>query len=117
MEITVDDFTKLDLRVGEIISAEKPEWSEKLIKMQVDFGPSPLSEAEISIKQVFSGIAKWYNPEDLVGKQAVFLVNLPPRIIHEETSEAMILTAENTETESYSIVQPQNQATNGCRVC
>lgn len=109
-QISINDFSKLDLRVGEIISAEKPEWSEKLLKLQVNFG-------ELGIKQVFSGIAKWYSPEDLVGKQAIFLVNLPPRIIHEETSEAMILTAENTETESYSIVQPQNQATNGSRVC
>lgn len=111
-EITIDDFTKLDLRVGEIISAEKPEWSEKLLKLQVDFGLSP---AGLGTKQVFSGIAKWYNPEDLVGKQAVFLVNLPPRIIHEETSEAMILTAQKDDL--YSIVIPQKEANNGSRIC
>jgi len=106
--ITLDDFTKLDLRVGQIVSAKKPEWSEKLVKLQVDFG-------EMGIKQVFSRIAKWYPPEDLVGKQAVFLVNLPPRIIHEEKSEAMILTAQNND--SYSIVIPQKEATNGSRIC
>jgi restriction system protein len=110
--IAVDDFTKLDFRVGTIISAEKPEWSEKLLRLKVDFGSSA---EELGVKQVLSGIAKCYTPEDLVGMQAIFLVNLPVRIIHEEKSEAMILTAQRGD--SYCIIQPQKESTNGSRIC
>lgn len=113
-EIAIEDFTKLDLRVGQIVSAEKPVWSDKLIKMQVDFGPPA---GGLGIKQVFSGIGPWYKPEELVGKQAIFLVNLPSREIHGEISEVMILTVEDKETASYIIVIPQKEASNGSRVC
>lgn len=113
MEVNIDDFIKLDLRVGKIVSAEKPEWSEKLVRLKVDFGT-------LGTLVVLSGIAKWYKPEELIGKQAIFLVNLPPRKIQEEISEAMILTAEQEDEEgnkAYCIIQPEKETKAGSRIC
>lgn len=111
--ITIDDFAKADLRVGEILTAVKVEWSEKLIKMEVDFG-NPLSGGGKKI--VFSGILKWYQPEELVGKQAVFVINLPEKKIREEISQAMILTAYKAETDTLSILMIDKKMDNGTKV-
>ncbi len=105
-EVSFADFQKLDLRVGQIVEAEKLEWSEKLIKMKVDFG-------DLGQKQVLSGIFEWYQPEDLLEKQAVFLINLPKKYIKDEPSEAMILTSENEKENQVSIITPLGKVTNG----
>ena len=70
-EIIYDDFSKLDLRVGIIVSAEKVEKADKLLKLEVDLG--------FEKRTVVSGIAMHYKPEDIVGKQVVVVVNLAPR--------------------------------------
>lgn len=67
------DFEKLELRVGKIVAAEAPEWSSKLLKFTVDFGP------EIGEKTILSGVKQWYPPEEFVGKLYVFVVNLAER--------------------------------------
>ena len=85
--INFKDFEKLDLRVGKIIKVENHPNADKLYKMQVDFGAEK--------RQVLAGIRQWYNPADLVGKSAVFIVNLEPRKIRGEESQAMILAAES----------------------
>jgi len=87
--IKYDDFAKLDIRVGTVIKAEVPEWSHWVMKLTVDFG------FEIGTKTVFSGIMKFYKPEDLEGKQFPFVVNLEPKSIgpKKELSEAMMLMA------------------------
>lgn len=69
--ITFDDFEKIEIRIGKVLTAEKIDKSEKLLKLQVDFGTEQ--------RQILSGIAKWYMPEDLVGKNFPFIVNLEPR--------------------------------------
>jgi methionine--tRNA ligase beta chain len=81
--ISFDEFKKLELRVGKILSAARVEKSEKLLQLQVDFGEEK--------RQVISGIAKSYSPESLVGKSFVFVTNLEPRTIMGLASEAMIL--------------------------
>ena len=96
MPITLDDFKKIELRVGKIISAERVEKSEKLLKLSVDLGEK--NEAgEIAPRQILSGIAKKYAPEDLINKQAVFIVNLEPRKLMGMESNGMLLAATNTE--------------------
>lgn len=75
------------MRVGEIVEAVKVENSEKLIRMVVDLGP------ELGKKIVFSGIYKWYKPEELLNKKTVFVVNVEPKAVMGELSEAMILGA------------------------
>ena len=85
--ITIDDFKKPEIRVGKIISAEKIEDSNKLLKLQVDFG----SES----RQILAGIAKFYEPEVLVGKLCPFLFNLEPKKMGELESQGMILCADD----------------------
>ena len=70
--ITYDEFAKVDIRVGTILKAEVPEGSKKLIKLTIDFG-------DLGEKIIFSGILQWFAPEDLVGVQTTFVVNLAPR--------------------------------------
>lgn len=84
-KISYEDFCKLDLRVGTIISADDLEDSNKLIKMIVDIGEEK--------KQVIAGIKKQYKVEDLVGKQVVIIVNLEPRKIADLDSDGMILAS------------------------
>ena len=83
--VSIDDFKKLDIRIGKIISAEKVEWSEKLLKLQISFGEKEL--------QILSGIYPKYKPEDMVGKLVPVIVNLLPRKIRELESQGMMLAA------------------------
>ncbi len=85
--IEYGDFEKLDLRVGKIIEAGEPDWSNKLIEMKIDFGP------EIGQKTIFAGIRKFVNFSDLIGKKYVFIVNLAERKLGQGTSQGMMLVA------------------------
>lgn len=89
--ITFDDFKKIELRVGEIISAIPVEGSEKLLKLSVDFG-------EETPRTVVSGIASYVDIENFVGTQKVFVTNLEPRSIMGIESQAMILAGKDSET-------------------
>ena len=79
-----EDFLKVDMRVGTIKECEAIEGSDKLLKMQVDLG-------ELGNRQILAGLKKYYQPEDLIGKQGVFVVNLKPRKIMGVLSEGMML--------------------------
>lgn len=85
--INYDDFEKVEIRVGTVIKAEVPEWSHWVMKITVDLGE------ELGIKQAFSGIMKFYKPEDLIKKQFPFVVNLEPKKIgpDKELSEVMMI--------------------------
>lgn len=85
-EITIDDFFKTDLRAGKIVECEKLQKSNKLLRLKIDDG--------IKTRQVLSGIAKWYKPEDLVGKTVLFVANLKPAKLAGELSEGMICAAD-----------------------
>ncbi len=74
-DISLEDFQKLDIRIGTVKKAEVPEWSHWVIKLTVDFGK------EIGTKTCFSGIVKFFKPEDLEKKQFPFVVNLEPKKI------------------------------------
>lgn len=82
--LSIDDFKKVEIRVGEIVSAEKIEGSEKLLKLRVNFGTEE--------RQVLSGIAAYFpDPSVLVGKKSPFVTNLAPRMMMGLESQAMIL--------------------------
>jgi methionyl-tRNA synthetase len=108
-QITWDDFAKVDFRVGKIVEAINVEGSEKLIKMMVDFG-------DLGKKMVFSGIRHWYSPEELLNKKAVFVVNMVPKKIMGEESEAMIFSAESDDEKEMSILVLEKEMANGARV-
>ena len=106
-DITFDDFTKLDIRIGEIISAEKVAKTKKLLKLSVDLG--------LETRTVVSGIAEQYQPEDLIGLKVTVLLNLEPRKIKGVLSEGMILMAENTEG-TLAMLSPDKEINTGSGV-
>ncbi len=95
--IEFDDFAKMDIRAGTVVECEKVAKTKKLLKLKVDTG--------IDQRTVVSGIAEYYKPEDLVGKQVSILVNLAPKKLRGIESQGMILCAENADG-SLSIVAP-----------
>lgn len=90
MTISFDDFKKIELRIGQIKSAEAVAGSEKLLKLSVDFG-------EAGDKQILAGLAKTYTPDSLIGVRAVFVFNLEPRKLMGLESQGMVLAAESEE--------------------
>jgi len=96
-QIKYTDFAKIEFMIGEVKEAIEVEGSEKLLRLQVDFG-------EESLRTVFSGIKKWYSPSDLMGKKTVFVTNITPRKIMGEESQAMIFGAEDQDGENMSVL-------------
>ena len=87
-EITIDDFRKMELRVAEVIEVEKVKGTDKLLCFQLDAG-------EGKLRQVISGIAEYYKPEDLIGKKVTIVANLKPVKLRGKLSEGMILSGEH----------------------
>jgi methionyl-tRNA synthetase len=86
--ISYSDFEKLDIRAGKVVAASAPEWSEKLIRYEMDFGE------ELGKRVLFSGIRKWYAPDDLVGKIMPVIVNMEPKKMGDEESQGMVIMAD-----------------------
>jgi methionyl-tRNA synthetase len=106
-EISIDDFNKIDLRSGTIISAQKVEKADKLLQLEIDLG--------FEKRTVLSGIAMHFSPEEIIGKQVVLVANLAPRKMRGIESKGMILMAENSEGK-LEFVSPQNVVNNGAGV-
>ena len=106
-EVTYDDFEKLDIRVGTVLSCEKVKKSNKLLKFEIADG--------LENRTILSGIAQYYNPEDLVGKQVCFIANFPPRKMMGLESQGMILSAVNFDG-SLSVITPQREVKPGSQV-
>lgn len=86
--ISLEDFVKVELKVGTILEAEEVEGSEKLIKVKVDLG-------EEAPRQILAGVKQWYKSEDFIGKQVVVVANLEPRKMAGLKSEGMMLAADS----------------------
>lgn len=106
-EITIDDFAKTDLRVATVKSAEKVKRSKKLLCLQLDDG--------MGGRQVVSGIAEWYKPDDLVGKKVVVVANLKPVKLCGVESNGMICAADMPDG-SCKVIHPDDALPNGSRV-
>lgn len=106
-EITIDDFMKLDLRVGTVLSAEEVEGARKLLKLKVDIG--------LGVRQVFAGIKSAYKPEELVGRQVILVANLKPRQMKFGLSEGMIMAAGEGGADIF-VLSPDTGAKNGDKV-
>ena len=105
--IAFEDFEKVDIRVGTVLSCEKVKKSKKLLKFEIADGAEN--------RTIVSGIAQHYNPEDLVGKQVCFVANLAPRTINGIESQGMILSAVNFD-ESLSVVTVDRKVVGGSQV-
>ena len=106
-EVTYDDFEKLDIRVGTVLSCEKVKKSNKLLKFEIADG--------LENRTILSGIAQYYKPEELVGKQVCFIANFPPRKMMGLESQGMILSAVNFDG-SLSVVTTQREVKPGSQV-
>lgn len=105
-----DDFSKLDIRVGTILSAENfPEARNPSYKLKIDFG------SQIGILNSSAQITDNYSPKDLVGKQVVAIVNFPAKQIANFMSQCLILGSINT-TEKVILLKPDSEVENGLRV-
>lgn len=107
--ISFEDFKKLDFRVGKVIKAEDIEGAEILMRLTVDFG-------EMGERVILSGIKKWYKPEDLKGKNFIFVVNLEPKEMMGEKSQGMILAAEDESLENCVLLIPDKDIAPGTKV-
>lgn len=105
--ITIDDFCKVTLRVGEVIASERVEKSSKLLKNTVKIGDET--------RTILSGIAKYYTPEEMVGKRVVVVTNLKPRMMCGYESSGMILCAEKDG--KVVLVSPEKAVESGAEVC
>jgi len=105
-EIEYSDFEKIDIRVGTVISAEKVTGSDKLIKLEVDFG-------ELGKRQILAGLATWYTPEDFVDKQTTFVLNLKPRKMMGLESQGMIFAVGLSDTTKPALLTPNEKVENG----
>ena len=100
--MTLNEFKNCDLRVGKVITAERVEGSEKLLRMQIDLGETRGSGSEDDPRepqprQILSGIGKAYTPEEMVGKQVVIIANLDPRMMMGMESQGMLLAASDAD--------------------
>ncbi len=105
--IQYDDFAKLELKAGSVISCEKVEKADKLLKLEVDLGTEK--------RTIVSGIALHYKPEDVVGKQVIVVTNLAPRKMKGIESQGMILTAEDSDGK-LQLLKPENVVSPGSNV-
>ncbi len=107
-QITIDEFSRIDLRVGLVKKAEHIPGT-RLLRLIVDLGGEE--------RQIISGIAEWYKPEDLVGKRVVVVANLAPKRIRGYVSEGMILAAGCEKGERPYLVTVEGEVPPGTRVC
>jgi methionine--tRNA ligase beta chain len=106
-EVSFDEFQKLDLRIGKIVEAIPIPNSKKLIKIMVDFGSEK--------RHAVAGLLKYYQPEELVGKKCVFLLNLQRRLLAGVESQCMVLAAEDIEG-NVTILQPEKDIVEGSKI-
>ncbi len=107
--INYDDFAKLDIRLGKILSVEVVEGADKLLKLAVDFG-------EDAPRTIVSGIRMYFtDPQELVGKTSPFVANLEPRVIRGIESQGMILAA-STPEDGFALLLPHNELPPGTKL-
>jgi methionyl-tRNA synthetase len=110
--ISIDDFAKIDLRIAQIVNCEAVEGSVKLLRLTLDVG-------EGRMRNVFSGIASMYKPEDLIGQLTVMVANLAPRKMKFGVSEGMVLAASHADDKADAgiyVLHPWPGAKPGMRI-
>ncbi len=105
--VSIDDFGKLDIRIGKVIDCQKVPKADKLLQFKIDDG--------LGGRTIVSGIAKYYAPEDLIGKEVCFIANLAPRKLKGIESQGMILSAEDAGGKLV-VIGPQGEVKPGCQV-
>ena len=117
--ISIDDFTKIDLRIAKIVNCEPVEGSTKLLRLTLDVGEGIDPQGSAILRNVFSGIASAYKPQDLIGKLTVLVANLAPRKMKFGVSEGMVLAASHADEKTHPgifVLEPSAGAQPGMRV-
>src|SRR3989338_26686 len=107
MTISLDEFRRAEIRIGTVKSAERIPDTDKLLRLEVDFG-------EETPRQVLSGIAQYIDPADLVGRQFPFITNLEPRLIRGMVSNGMLLAVGDGET--FALLSPTRAVSVGSHI-
>ena len=107
MALSIDEFKRAEIQIGTVISAERVPETDKLLRLEVDFG-------EGAPRQILSGIAEYVRPEDIVGRQFPFVTNLEPRIIRGMASNGMILAV--GEGDHFALLSPTRAVDEGSRI-
>ncbi len=107
MNISIDDFKRLEIQIGTVKSAERVPGADKLLRLEVDFG-------EDNPRQILSGIAEFVEPADIIGRQFPFLTNLEPRVIRGLVSNGMLLAV--GEGETFALLSPTRPVSHGSRI-
>lgn len=102
--ISYDDFAKLDIRIGTIKAVERVPDTDKLLKCTIDFG-------ELGERTIVSGIAEWKSPEEMVGKQCPYIVNLAPRMLRGVESSGMLLAL--SDDQGIALLHPEREVPPG----
>ncbi len=105
--ISIDDFSKAEIKIGTVLSAEAVPESDKLLRLEVDLG-------EDTPRQIISGIAQYIAPQDMLGRQFPFITNLEPRVIRGLVSNGMILAV--GEGETFALLSPTRPVSPGSRI-
>lgn len=106
--ITIDQFAQVDLRVGQVLTAERIANADKLLRLEVDL-------AEPTPRQILAGIAEWYPPESLVGRKILVVANLQPRTLRGLQSRGMLMAASDADGKPLLATVP-NETPNGSRL-
>ena len=106
--ISYDDFAKLDIRIGTVVAAELIPETDKLLKCTIDFG-------EFGTRTIVSGIAQFRKPEEIIGKQLPYVVNLTPRMLRGVESQGMLLAA-SPGGEGLALLIPDTPVPNGTKL-
>ncbi|MBK8913673.1 MAG: methionine--tRNA ligase subunit beta [Phycisphaerales bacterium] len=107
-QIQFDDFAKIDLRVGTVLTAEAHPNADKLLVLTIDLGPER--------RQIVAGIRAFYDPAALVGRQVVVVANLAPRAMRGMESQGMVLAASSADKSAVVLVSPDKSIPPGSRV-
>ena len=105
-QVKYEDFAKVDVRIGTILTVERLEKSEKLMKLEVDFG-------ELGKRKILAGIAAWYQPEELIGLQTTFVFNLEPRKMMGLESQGMLFAVGFNDDSKPVLLMPRENTENG----
>jgi methionyl-tRNA synthetase len=106
--ITIEQFQQIELRVATVTAAERIEGADRILKLRIDLG--------VEQRQLVAGIAKFYSPDELVGKQIVVVTNLQPAVIRGVESNGMLLAASTEDGSQLAVVMPHKPIPDGGRV-
>jgi len=109
-QIKIEDFAKLDIRIGTVVSCAKAEGLDKILKLTVNFGE------ELGERQILTGMAMWFEPEHFIGKQFPFLINLKSREIRGHLSEGMLMAIGLDDAKKPVLLVPEEVVEDGAGV-